>query len=192
LVEGRLTKVPPLPSLVIQDHIANLSEFCALLRRRVVRDNDSGKRAIIDTPEAEGTGRLAKNLCMLLMFHSAIFEIEPEQDTAGLAFLERIAYETIPSSKLKFMQSLNLSDETDWSDVRKRTQMPKSTINWLAAELSAQGVIERTGPEEDEDHSCVTYTISNEIADLWRSIKAMNAGTGTKIINIRPHSPSTT
>lgn len=185
LVEGRLTKVPPLPSLVVQEHIANLSEFCALLRRRVVRDNDSGKRAIIDAPEAEGTGRLAKNLCMLLMFHSAIFEVDPEFDSAGLSLINRVAYETIPSNRFKFLQSLNLTGETDWTDVRKRSGLPKSTVTWIAEELAAQGVISKTGPDEDNDHSFVSYTLSNEISDLWRSIKALTEGTGTKIIEMK-------
>lgn len=184
LVEGRLITVPPLPSLVIQNHIANLSEFCALLRRRVVRDNDSGKRAIIEAPEAEGTGRLAKNLCMLLMFHSAIFEVAPEEDLAGLALINRVAYETIPSNRFKFLQSLSLTDETEWSDVRKRSGLPKSTISWIADELAAQNVILKTGPDEDSDHSSVTYTVSNEIADLWRSIKALTESSGTKVIDI--------
>lgn len=184
LVEGRLKRVPPLPSEALQDHIANLSEFCALLRRRVVRDNDSGRRAIISTPEAEGTGRLAKNLCMILMFHSALFEIDPIDDIEGQSLIHRIALETIPENKLNFMQSLNLADETDWADVRKRSNLPKSTIAWIADELAAQDVITKTGPDEDGDHSSVTYTISNEIADLWRKIRAVEAGSSTSIIEI--------
>jgi hypothetical protein len=190
LVEGRLVHMPPLPSDSLQDHIANLSEFCALLRRRVVRDNDSGRRAIIATPEAEGTGRLAKSLCQILMFHSALFELEPESDVDGQALIHRIALETIPESKLNFMQSLNLHDETDWGDVKKRSGLPKSTISWIADELAAQGVIDKTGPEEDNDHSSVTYSISNEIADLWRAIKVINDGSGTAVIEMKLPSKS--
>lgn len=184
LVEGRLTKMPPLPSMLIQDHIANLSEFCAQLRRRVVRDSGDSRRPIIAIPEAEGTGRLAKSLCMLLMFHSALFEVEPEEDLAGLALISRIALETIPENKCKFMESLNLSGDTDWIDVYKRANLPKSSITWLADELISQGVITRTGGGESADNTDVSYCISNEISDLWREIKAVKSG--TSIENIVP------
>lgn len=190
LVDCRIPGPPPLPSPSIQDHIANLSEFCAQMRRRVVRDTAEGRRAIIATPEAEGTGRLAKNLCMLLMFHSALFEVAPEEDLEGLRFISRVALDTIPESKLRFMESLDLGGDTEWADVRKRTGMPRSTISWIADELIAQGTIAKHGDGED-DCALVTYCVSNEIADLWRMIRATLDGSSTKILPFKVANTST-
>jgi hypothetical protein len=183
LVEGRLQVAPPLPSILLQDHIADLAEFCAQMRRRVVRDTPDGKRAIIAVPEAEGTGRIAKNLAMLLIFHAALFETAPEHDAEGMSLITRIAFDTIPENKLKFMQALNLTGDTEWSDVRKRSGLPKSTIGWIADELSAEGVISRFG-DGDDDCASVGYCVSSHIADLWRRIAAP-LNTDSKVIHMR-------
>lgn len=183
LVVGRITRVPPLPSLMLQDYIADLAEFCAQLRRHVVRDSPEGKRAIISVPEAEGTGRLAKTMCMLLMFHSALFELKPEDDLEGQAFITRVALDTIPDSKMRFMQALDLGTDTEWADVRKRSNLPRSTINWIADELVAQGTITRHG-EGDDDCAVVSYCVSNEIETLWRRIKSASSGTSINVIEM--------
>lgn len=191
LVEGRLKEVPPLPSMEVRNHIANLTEFCARLRCSVVRDSPEGHRAIIDVPEAEGTGRLAKNLCMLLMFHSSVFELDPAEDSAGIDLITRIAMESIPQNKLKFMKALSLDDDTEWADVRKQSNLPKSTITWLGDGLAAQGIITRYSADDGDDASGVTYRISSDIAELWKTILSRNSGTSTKIISIKIANTST-
>ena len=181
LVVDRIKTPPSLPSPTVQSYIADLAEFCAQMRRRVVRDNDIGKRAIISVPEAEGTGRLAKNLCMLQMFHSALFDIDPAEDFAGHQLLYRIALETIPENKLKFLEALDLSGDTEWSEVRKKSGLPKSSIHWVSEELLAQGVIDCYGFDE-EDAAMRSFSVSNELGQLWTRIRSFSAGSSTPIL----------
>ena len=123
-----------------------------------------------------------------------MFEIDPLEDIDGMKLITRIAFDTIPSNRRKFIEALDLHGDTEWSEVKKRSKLPNSTINWIATELLAQDVIERFG--EEEGAGCVSYRLSNEMRELCQAIKVKNEGSGTKIIGIdeRPKSggPSTT
>lgn len=183
LVHDRIRKVPPLPSIQIREQLAYLAELCALLRRRVVRDNPEGKRAIIEVPEAEGTGRLAESMLQLVAFHAALFDRD-EATQDDLALPIRVAIDTIPAGRYKFLSAMDLDGDTEPNEIRRTTGMPKSTVSWIAEELAAQGVIEKHG-DIDDDCAIVTYCISNEIRDLWKRALAPTTSSSTNVVEMK-------
>lgn len=146
------------PSL--EDSLLYLAEATARLRTRVVRERDTAKRDIIEIPEPEGPGRLLKTMTLLTSFHAALMGKEIA-DTTDLSLARRISHDSIPAARARFVQAMTPGVDNEWVTIRDLTSLPASSINWVATELEALGIIERY------EGTTVTYNFTETFNSIW-------------------------
>lgn len=147
------------------ERIQYLAEMTAWLRRKIIRDNPDGHRTIIDVPEAEGPGRLMKAMALVATHHALLFSRDTvDEDDFTLA--RRLAYDSVPAARMRFIQSMLVDADTKFSDIAEVSRIPRGSINWIADELEALGAIDHW---QESEHS---YRFTEEFADIMK-------GTGT-------------
>jgi hypothetical protein len=149
---------PDLPSAQI-DRICALAEVVALARNHVVRDY-CGARSIIETPQAEGSSRIAKALCAIVTGYAALFHREVVEEDMRLAV--RVAANTIPYTRWSILANLPLNAELSHSDLSTLSQLSKGTLSWQMEELAAMNLVSETNVANK-----TTYAYTEHFREIW-------------------------
>jgi hypothetical protein len=137
--------------------------LAAKLRCHVVRDT-AAKREIIDVSLPEEPTRIAKSLATLVCHHAALFGRETvTADDLKIAF--RVALDTVPFSRLRIIRNVPADVPIDADDLRKLTDMPKSSISWQTDELEALNILSAGHSKFGGD----TFQLTPEFTALWRA-----------------------
>lgn len=155
-----LSKAPADLPEELEEKVLYLAEATARLRTRVVRNSKSSTHEIIEVPEAEGPARILKNMLALATFHAALMGRE-QATSDDLRLARRIAFDSIPGNRARFIQAMRIGADTTWVEVRQHSNLPPSTIAWIADELQYMNILERY---EGAD---VSYKFTREFEKIW-------------------------
>jgi hypothetical protein len=112
-------------SLDVHQYVAKLSAFTSRARTHVPRDGKTHE--ILAVPEIEGTGRISAQLHQLLrgivLFRELSFITESEVE-----IVERVAFGTVPSLRLKILETIPLKKPMDFGDLMELTKIPRSVL----------------------------------------------------------------
>jgi hypothetical protein len=162
----------------INHKIAALAVFCATARSGVSRDRY--KQTVDILPQAEGPARLAKQL-KLLATGLAIIRDLPEIDEGIYEVVKKVARDSLPSLRLKLLDSLwsLYSEEERWyttRDVAMKAGVPTTTAKLKLENMHLLDLLERDLDGEGdtapyiwipsvflEDAQNITDTLTNKI-----------------------------
>lgn len=125
------------------DVIAALTLISMRTRRTVTRAMSKGGE-IIGVGEIEMPTRLALGMSQIAKAHAELFgrTVVAEED---MRIARRMGLDTIPSTRRKILEALNLIGQTDYSEIREQTRFPITSIHYHIQELAALDMVEMGG-----------------------------------------------
>lgn len=133
-----ITNPPPKLSNSQMTRVASMAELISHCRGAVPRHPITN--AIIDLPQIEGSGRMAKALASLISNHAALFRrtaITEDDMTIG----KRVALNSIPSTRSLIIDSIPITGSIGSDVLQLQTGLPESTVAYLTGDLEALGIL---------------------------------------------------
>ena len=137
--------------------IDSLATAIAQLRGHVVRDG----KEVVDVSPLEEPSRLAKSLESIAVHHAALFNREPEPQDMGAVM--RLGLDTIPSKRLRIVQSIPPGSLISVQEICSLTKIPRGTINRPLEDLENLLVIEQS----DDAVLGKKVTFTKDFLDIW-------------------------